>query len=410
MADPIQKLEPQGLDESALQDLDREFLRDHARETARSCAWIGAGKTYRPKQIAKTSFARLAELEQRLYALKSPEPSDDLKWLYDNLRLVHSELQDLRESVRTLQKLPLVRTATEESIPRAIVLARGLIAACGYQLTEEAFSFYLESVQEIEYLRLNEVWGILMALKLSLLELLSQRGNQAIDAFIAKGQAAESFDVGRLIRSLRFIGERDWRDTLERLSLVHRTFLTDPAGVYPRMDFESRQSYLTQVARVAPRSDVGEIDVAKLVIQLAADGESAVERLRERARHIGYYLMDEDGRDELYNRVNFRRSIGGALQHFFEQFPDEIYIIGIEAVTLITVCRPHHQPLPRSRQPWCPLRRSLARPPRRRRGRRVDELSGHYCPHPALPVETRLLQGRCRRLCHHGGHPHATYQ
>ena len=94
------------------------------------------------------------------------------------------------------QNLPLVRTATEESIPRAIILARGLIAACNYQLTEEAFSFYLESVQEIEPLRLNELWGMLMALKLSLLELLSQRGNQAIDAFHARGQPAASFDVG----------------------------------------------------------------------------------------------------------------------------------------------------------------------------------------------------------------------
>src|SRR5450432_1551690 len=107
MADPIQKLEPQPVVvEPVLTDEDRALLRDHARETARSCAWIGRGKASRPKQIAKNSFGKLAELENRLYSLKSPEPSDDLKWLYDNLRLVHSELHDLRESVRTLQKLP----------------------------------------------------------------------------------------------------------------------------------------------------------------------------------------------------------------------------------------------------------------------------------------------------------------
>jgi cyclic beta-1,2-glucan synthetase len=337
MADPIQKLEPQALTETVLNEQDRELLREHARQTARSCAWIGKANRSRPKQIAKSSFARLAELENRLYALKSPEPSDDLKWLYDNLRLVHSELQDLRESVRTLQKLPLVRTATEESIPRAVILARGLIAACNYQLTEEGFSFYLESVQEIEYLRLNEIWGILMALKLSLLELLSQRGNQAVDAFLAQGPSAESFDVGRLVRSLRFIGERDWHDTLEKLSLVHRICLRDPAGVYPRMDFESRQAYLNRVSRVAPHSEVGEIDLANLLVQLAEEGASVSGGLHERALHIGYYLMDETGRQELHRRINYRRSIGSAIQHFFERFPDEIYIIGIEAVTLITV-------------------------------------------------------------------------
>jgi hypothetical protein len=318
MADAAQKVEPQVLDEQKLSDLDRELLRDHARETARSCAWIGRAKASRPKQIAKNSFARLHELEHRLYALKSPEPSDDLKWLYDNLRLVHAGLQDLRESVRALQKLPLVRTATEESIPRAIILARGLMAACNYQLTEEAFSYYLESVQEIEYLRLNEIWGMLMALKLSLLELLSQRGNQAIDAFKAQGMAAASFDVGRLVRSLSFIGERDWKDTLEGLSLVHRIFRLDPAGVYGRMDFDSRQSYLRQVAKVAPRSDVGEIDLARLVVKLAEDGDAKAGVLRERERHIGYYLIDEAGRGELYHRVNYRRSIASALQNLFQ--------------------------------------------------------------------------------------------
>ena len=271
MADPIQKLESQPAILPVLNDQDRELLRDHARETARSCAWIGNARSTRPKQIAKSSFRRLAELENRLYSLKSPEPSDDLKWLYDNMRLVHAELQDLRESVRALQKLPLVRTATEESIPRAIILARGLTAACNYELSEEAFSFYLESVQEVEYLRLNELWGMLMALKLSLLELLSQRGNQAIDAFNTSGSQAASFDIGRLVRSLRFIGERDWREALEKLSLVHRIFLNDPAGVYKRMDFESRQAYLRQVAKVAPRSDIGETDLARLVLKMAQD-------------------------------------------------------------------------------------------------------------------------------------------
>ncbi len=59
--------------------------------------------------------------------------------------------------------------------------------------------------------------------------------------------------------------------------------------------------------------------------------------MRERARHIGYYLIDEVGREELYDQVNYRRSIGSSLQNLFHRFPDEIYIIGIEAVTLITV-------------------------------------------------------------------------
>ena len=316
-------------------------MREHACQTARSCAWLGNTRSGKPREICRRSLKRLSELERKLYELKSGEPSDDLKWLYENLRLVHSELQELRDGgIRSLAKLPAVRTATEDSMPRAIILARGMIAACNYKLTEEVFSFYLESVQETEPLRLNEIWGMLMALKLSLLELLSQRGNQALEAFAAQGASAPSFDLGALIRSLRLIGERDWRDPLEKLSLVHRTLLLDPGGVYPRMDFDSRQAYLRQVARIAAHADISEIDVARLAVTLAQDAAGAsviTNALGDRSVHAGYYLVDEVGRVELFHRVNYRQSVGSAIETLFRRFPDEIYIIGIEAVTLITV-------------------------------------------------------------------------
>jgi hypothetical protein len=326
---------------SKLSENERESLREHARQTARSCAWLGNSRSSKPREICRRSLNRLSELERKLYELKSGEPSDDLRWLYENLRLVHAELQDLRESMRSLTKLPAVRTATEDSIPRAIILARGMLAACNYKLSEENFSFYLEAVQETEPLRLNEIWGMLMALKLSLLELLSQRGNQALAAFVADGDAAPSFDVGALIRSLRFIGERDWHEPLEKLSVVHRALLTDPAGVYPRMDFDSRQAYLREVARIAAHADMNELDVARLSVKLALESAASTanmaEALRERSQHVGYYLVDEVGREELLHRVNYRQSIGSAVETLFRRFPDEIYIIGIEAVTLITV-------------------------------------------------------------------------
>jgi hypothetical protein len=341
MADPSVKLETKPAAQPLkLSQQEREAMREHACQTARSCAWLGNTRSSKPREICRRSLTRLNELERKLYALKSGEPSDDLKWLYENLRLVHSELQDLRDGIRSLTKLPAVRTATEDSIPRAVILARAMLAACNYKLTDEVFSFYLESVQETEPLRLSEIWGMLMALKLSLLELLSQRGNQALEAFAAQGASAPSFDLAALIRSLRLIGERDWRDPLEKLSLVHRTLLRDPVGVYPRMDFDSRQAYLRQVARIAAHADMNEVDVARLAVTLAQDaaGVSVIaDALGDRSVHVGYYLVDAVGQVELFHRVNYRQSLGSAIETLFRRFPDEIYIIGIEAVTLITV-------------------------------------------------------------------------
>ncbi len=316
---------------------DLASLRTQAYQTARACAWVAPAAPSRPRQIAKSNFSSLASLEKRLYALKSPEPNDDLKWLYENLRLVHSELQDLRTSIKSLQTLPTVRTATEDCIPRAIVLARDMLVAANYQLTEETFLTYLNAVQEIEYLRLNEIWGMLLALKLSLLELLAHRGNLAIDAYLKDGPSAQAFQVGSIIRSLRFIGQRDWRDLLESLSLVHRALTLDPSGVYSRMDPESRQAYLRQIGKIAPHSDMGELQLAQRVVKMAGENRLSGSPLNARAHHVGFFLFDERGRKVLNEEVNYRRPLTSVLQAIFRRFPDEVYIIGIEAVTLLTV-------------------------------------------------------------------------
>jgi hypothetical protein len=343
MADPCPQMHLE-----LLQDLRASFsaaeqaeLREHAIQTARSCAWLpGKHHSGRPREIYRKSLKRLNVLERELYALRSGEPSDDLKWLYDNLRLVHAELQDLRDSMRVLAKLPQVRTVTEEAIPRCIVLARALLSAAKNRLSQPFFCLYIKAFQEVEPLRLGELAGILMALKVALLELLAQQGHQALGAFRAQGESAQSFGVGHLISSLRAIGEVDWRKTLEQLSVVHEILSLDPAGIYPRMEFESREYYRRRVARVAAHSDVGEIELARLAVSLAEEANierSSRQALRERLRHVGYYLVDEVGSEELLQRVGYRRRLGAAIQHFFHRYPDEVYIIGIEFVTLITV-------------------------------------------------------------------------
>jgi hypothetical protein len=181
---------------------------------------------------------------------------------------------------------------------------------------------------------------MLTVLKLVLLDLLADRGYKALEAFRTEGAAAPSQNVGRLVSSLRLIGAVEWRDTIEGLSLVHRTLSLDPAGVYPRMEFDSREAYRRRVARIAGHSDVAEIELARLAVRLAEEAKierSAPEPLRERQRHVGYYLVDDTGSEELLHRVGYRRGVGASIQHAFHKFPDEIYIIGIEFVTLITV-------------------------------------------------------------------------
>ena len=160
--------------------LERAALAEQARQTARSCAWLsGRTASARTGDIYRKNLRRLKMLERELYSLRSGEPTEDLRWLYDNLRLVHAELQDLGETVRGLARLPLVRTETEDAIPRCVVLARGMLSATKCRLTEEKVAAYINAVQEIDPLRLAELDNFLMCAKLALLELLAQRRRSA---------------------------------------------------------------------------------------------------------------------------------------------------------------------------------------------------------------------------------------
>ncbi len=325
---------------SALSDAEQNSLREHAMRAVRSCAWLPKRHSGKAREMFVRGARQFSKLERELYNLRSGEPSEDLKLLYDNLRLVRAEVQDLQDAAKFLGRLPAVRTASEESIPRPIVLARALLAATKNRLTEVAFSFFIDAAQEIEPLRIAELGGMLPALKVVLLESISQTGFKALETFRAAGPDAVSYDIGRLLASLRLIGEIDWKEHLEQLSLVHRTLSLDPAGVYPRMDFESRELYRQAVERSAVHSDVSEIELARRAVEMAQQAQiprSAANALRDRLRHVGYYLLDQAGSRELLHQAGYRPSFAASVQGLFRKYPDELYIIGIEFLTLITV-------------------------------------------------------------------------
>src|SRR5579883_1470635 len=167
-------------------------LRAEAERAARSCSWIsGKRKSRRPRTIYRDIRERITKLESELYALRSEEPSDDLRWLYDNFRLIRTDLESIHDSLRSVSKMPGVKTTEEDSIPRVIVLARALLAATGNKLNEKNFSEFVAAVEEVEPLRYAELGGMLDGLKFALLEEVAELGPQALVAFRAQQGRAE---------------------------------------------------------------------------------------------------------------------------------------------------------------------------------------------------------------------------
>ena len=105
-------------------------------------------------------------------------------------------------------------------------------------------------------------------------------------------QAANQVSISNCIGSLRLLAVMDWREFVESLSVTEQMLRRDPAGVYPNMDFATRDRYRHVVERLGRRGRLSEAAVAQSALELAerAAGSSGQS---DRAAHIGYYLIDD---------------------------------------------------------------------------------------------------------------------
>jgi cyclic beta-1,2-glucan synthetase len=117
-------------------------------------------------------------------------------------------------------------------------------------------------------------------------------------------QAAAQVTVGNIITSMRLVSTLDWRDFFESVSLVDPALGEDPAGVYARMTFATRDHYRHVIERISKRTRAPELEVARGAIELAAQSKGLHPEDDARA-HVGYYLVD-DGLSELEKKFNYR--------------------------------------------------------------------------------------------------------
>ena len=97
----------------------------------------------------------------------------------------------------------------------------------------------------------------------------------------ARHQAGEQAFMANVIGSLRLIATFDWSEFFESVSLVEQVLQRDPAAVYARMDFASRDRYRHAVEEIAEPTGEAQVRVA---LKCVERGRQVAERHRRRAR------------------------------------------------------------------------------------------------------------------------------
>ena len=120
------------------------------------------------------------------------------------------------------------------------------------------------------------------------------------------------------INSLRTLDEISWREFVEEQSATEHILRRDPAGVYGRMTFASRDAYRRVLEILARRSACGEEQVAERPVEHARRGVAGVHE--DRRCHVGYYLVDR-GRRQLEESIGYRASGLDRLTRLAARFP-----------------------------------------------------------------------------------------
>ncbi len=147
-------------------------------------------------------------------------------------------------------------------------------------------------------------------------------------------QTVNQVSMTNSISSLRLLSSLDWRDFVEAMSAVEHTLAEDPAGVYSRMDFATRDNYRHGVERTAKYSPLTETEVARKAIDLAREG-AARNGPEDPTAHVGYYLVD-DGLPALKKAAEVKSPLGDILRSACAKISLPLYIGSILLFTVLT--------------------------------------------------------------------------
>ena len=198
-------------------------------------------------------------------------------------------------------------------MPRVHAMAHGLLAESRMQLSLPICVRFLRAYQDHAPLDIAELWAFPSMLRIAALELLVAAVSQCFTdvapplpqermAELPTGiEAAEC--IARALATLSVLKTIDWKVVFDASSLVEEVLARDPAGVYPLMEFRSRDDYRKAVEAISERCRHGEREIAEALVALCARNPS--DPLRG---HVGWWLLGE-GRSGFEAQLGARRPV-----------------------------------------------------------------------------------------------------
>ncbi len=136
-------------------------------------------------------------------------------------------------------------------------------------------------------------------------------------------QGANNVSISHAITSLREIGALDWRDFVERVSLVE-VELRRVEG-YAALDFLTRERYRRALAELAAGAGRPELDIARVVVDLTLESPAPHE--------LGTFLLTLTGRTEVERRCGYVPTFAQRVRRRIHRHSVPLYLGSLALVT-----------------------------------------------------------------------------
>ena len=245
------------------------------------------------------------------------------RWLKDNYSLLQSQINDLRHALRPsfLRKLPKASGGEPRIHGIAAAWLAGIaaewLATAPGVVDSDVLMPFAHNLRENHSLEMLELWAFAPMLKLAVIERLC--ANLEIERVVAG-----------CIRTVWAMEAISWKAFVETASRAEAVLRKDPAGVYPRMDFLTRERYRLELRHLARRAHRTEEAVASAALEHAEQARANATS-DTRTHHVGYYLIGPGAR-------SFRRDIGAKaffLIDLIERHPNVSYAAGVTMLTAL---------------------------------------------------------------------------
>lgn len=290
------------------------------------------------------------------------------EWTLDNFYIVQQTFLQIRENLpaKYYHQLPKLASGPLAGYPRIFDLARELIRFERAHLELERIIQFVKAYQEIAPLTMGEVWAVPIMLRIGIQEALAQAlksitkikspaDDYSLPTFDFPAGLQADEVVANSFLSLRQLIVYEWKRFFERVNRVEQVLRRDPAGIYSKMDFETRDHYRKIVEKLALSNDCSEEEVAQKAIALAQGDVGRTNTVpvytginssvwsmtaakwkgldAPRTTHVGYYLIDE-GSKKLESWLNYKPAWPVRLARWLLAHPEPTFFTSITGFTV----------------------------------------------------------------------------